>query len=75
MEARMGIANSDIAVGGHYLAGDDQERRVTKIESGKVWYESRSYRLKNEWSFGHSATIPPSIEKFCEACHQVLSKP
>lgn len=71
----MSISHSDIVVGGHYLAGDDQERRVTKLETGKVWYESRSYRLKNEWSFGHVATIPLSIEIFCEACHKVLSKP
>lgn len=68
----MGISPSEIVVGGHYLAGDEQERRITKIENGKVWYQSRSYRLKNEWFFGHAVTIPPSIGTFCEACHQVL---
>ena len=74
-ESKMPISVSDVAVGGHYLSGDEQERRVTKIEGDKVWYESRSYRLKNEWSFGHAKTLPPSIASFCEACYQVLSKP
>jgi hypothetical protein len=44
----MSIQISEVVVGGHYLAGDEQERRVTKVEDGKVWYDSRSYRLKNE---------------------------
>jgi len=70
----MSIAHSDVVVGGHYLAGDEQERRVTKIEDGKVWYESRSHRLKNEWSYGHAKTVPPSTEGFCKACYQVLHK-
>ena len=71
----MPIQISEVVEGGHYLAGDEQERRVTKIEDGKVWYDSRSYRLKNEWSFGHAKTIPASIESFAESCYQVLSKP
>lgn len=71
----MPIPISDVVVGGCYLAGDGQERRVTKIEDGKVWYESRSHRLKNEWSFGHAKTRPPSLKSFAQACHRVLSKP
>jgi hypothetical protein len=33
----MSIQISEVVVGGHYLAGDEQERRVTKVEDGKVW--------------------------------------
>ena len=69
----MPIPLSDIVLDGHYLAGDEQERKVTKIENGKVWYESRSYKLKNDWSFGHPQTMPPSLESFSEACYEILS--
>jgi len=71
----MPISISDVVVGGIYVAGDNQERRVTKIEDGKAHYESRSGNLKNEWSYGHAKTNPPSLESFAQACTSVVSKP
>ena len=71
----MPISISDVVVDGMYVAGANQERRVTKIEDGKVHYESRSGNLKNEWSYGHAKGIPPSLESFAQACTSVISKP
>ena len=71
----MPIQLDKVVMGGRYLAGDEQERRVTKIENGKVYYESRSYRLKNEWSPGHAITMPPSIDSFADACYEILEVP
>ena len=44
----MPISISDVVVGGVFVAGANQERRVTKIEDGKVYFESRSGNIKNE---------------------------
>lgn len=71
----MPIQVDKVVVGGHYLAGNEQERRVTKIENGKVWYEARSYRSKKEWHPGHAITVPPSIDSFAQSCYEVLEVP
>jgi hypothetical protein len=71
----MPIGIVDIVVGGLYATANNQERHVTKIEHGKVHYESRGGNVKNEWSYGHSISQPPSLESFAEACDRVLSKP
>lgn len=71
----MPVSISDVVVGGVYVAGANQERRVTKIEDEKVHYETRSGNLKNEWNYGHAKGNPPSLENFALACTSVISKP
>jgi len=71
----MAIQTSDVVVGGIYATENNQERRVNKIESEKVYYESRGGNVKNEWSPGHTLASPPSIENFADACSRVISKP
>lgn len=71
----MSIDISDVVIGGVYSTANNQERRVTNIENGKVFYESRGGNVKNNWSLGHILASPPSIENFAEACENVISKP
>lgn len=71
----MAILESDVVVGGIYATSSNQHRRVTKIEGGNVHYESRGGNVQNEWSYGHTKAAPPSLEKFAEACSEVISKP
>lgn len=69
----MAISIGDIKIGGLHLAGNEQKRRITQIEEGHVWYESRSHILKNEWSYGHPKNNPPSLESFAADCYQLLT--
>lgn len=71
----MPIDISDVVVGGVYSTANNQERRVTKIDNGKVFYESRGGNVQNEWSPGHTLASPPSIENFAEACDNVIPQP
>ena len=71
----MPIRISEVVVGGTYGTATNQERRVTKIDGGKVHYESRGGNAKGDWIFGHPISSPPSLESFAEACDRVLSKP
>ncbi|MGB4468572.1 MAG: hypothetical protein WBH99_04030 [Azovibrio sp.] len=63
---------SAVITSGHFLTSDEQGRHVTKIEDGKVWYENRSFYLKNESLFGHTRTNPQSIQVFAQTSFQVL---
>jgi len=60
----MSILISEVLVGGICKTTNNQERKVTKIENGKVYYDSRGGNVKNEWSGGHTLATPPTIEKF-----------
>jgi hypothetical protein len=71
----MTISTKDVVIGGIYATATHQERRVTKIEAGKVFYEARSEKLKNAWDPGHALASPPSLESFAAACERVVSKP
>ena len=71
----MSIDISEVVVGGVYSTANNQERRVTKIEDGKVFYDSRGGNVKSDWSPGHTLAKPPSIENFADACDKVISKP
>jgi len=71
----MPILKSEVVVGGVYATDNNQERRVTKIENGKVYYESRGGNVNSAWSPGHPLANPPSIETFAAACSRVISKP
>lgn len=71
----MPIDTSEVVVGGVYSTADNQERLVSRIENGKVFYESRGGNVKNDWSPGHTLANPPSIENFAAACDNVISMP
>lgn len=69
----MAIAASDVVVGGKYRTSNNQERRVTDIINGKVYYDSRGGNVKNQWAPGHSKSNPPTIASFAAACEEVIS--
>lgn len=71
----MPIAQSDVVVGGIYATANNQERRVTRIDNGSVYYEARGGNAQNEWNFGSSLSNPPSLESFANACDRIISKP
>jgi hypothetical protein len=71
----MPITQTDVVVGGIYATESNQERRVTRIENGTVFYESRGGNVKNDWSPGHTLANPPSLENFAAACSRVVSRP
>lgn len=71
----MPIPVSEVVVNGIYGTDSNQERRVSKIENGKVFYESRSGNFQSEWLPGHTLANPPSIDTFSEACSRVILKP
>ena len=71
----MPIPAPEVVVDGIYATANNQERRVSRIENGKVFYESRGGSAKNAWSPGHTLANPPSIEDFATACSRVVSKP
>ena len=71
----MSIKTTEIVVGGIYGTATNQERRVTKIENGKVHYESRGGNVKGDWIYGHPISSPPALDSFAEACDRVISKP
>lgn len=68
----MSLRITDIVVGGIYKTANNQERKVTDIKDGKVYYESRGGNVKNEWSHGYTLASPPSIEKFAEAVEEKI---
>ena len=69
----MPVKISEVIVGGVYATTNNQERRVTKIADGNVFYESRGGNVKNDWAPGHTLASPPSIEDFSDACDKVIS--
>lgn len=69
----MPIQISDVVVGGIYATANNQERRVSRIDQGKVFYESRGGNENNEWAPGHTLASPPSIESFADACDRIIS--
>jgi len=71
----MPVPQSDVRVGGIYSAGDNQHRRVIKIENGFVSWDSRGGNVLNDWSPGHNLTRPTPLEKFAEDCTGIVSIP
>ena len=69
----MPIQETEVVVGGIYEAGNNQQRKVTKIKDGKVFYSSRGGNVKNDWAPGHTLANPPSIKTFADACSKKLS--
>ena len=71
----MSITQADVVVGGIYATENNQERRVTRIENGTVFYESRGGNVESDWSHGHTLANPPALENFAAACTRVVSRP
>lgn len=70
----MPIAESEVIVGGIYALSNNQERRVTTIENGKVRYEVR-VDTKSAWGPGSPAANPPKLKTFANACSHTVAKP
>jgi len=71
----MAISTKDIGVGGIYATAGNQERRVVKIENGRVHYEARGGKVKNKWAPGHAKAKAPTLAAFAKACEKVIEKP
>lgn len=70
----MPIAESEVVVGGIYALSNNQERRVTAIENGKVRYEVR-VDTKSGWGHGSPVANPPKLRTFANACSHTVVKP
>jgi len=70
----MPIAESEVVVGGIYALSNNQERRVTAIENGKVRYEVR-VDTKSGWGRGSPMANPPKLKTFANACNHPVVKP
>ena len=70
----MPIVESDVVVGGIYALSNNQERRVTAIEDGKVRYEVR-VDAKSPWTEGSHAANPPKLATFARACAHRTTRP
>ncbi len=70
----MPIPESEVVVGGLYALSNNQERRVTAIEGGKVRYEVR-VDPKSAWIEGSHAANPPKLKTFAKACGHRIAKP
>jgi hypothetical protein len=68
------IAESEVVVGGIYALSNNQERRVTAIENGKVRFEVR-VDTQSEWSRGSQVANPPKLKTFANACSYTAAKP
>lgn len=71
----MPVKQPDVCVGGIYSAGNNQERRVTKIEKGYVYWDSRGGNVQNDWSPGHTLSRPTPLDKFAMDCTGIVSIP
>jgi hypothetical protein len=71
----MPIDQSKVRVDGIYSAGNNQHRKVVRIESGNVYRESRSGNLQNDWAPGHTLASPTPVAKFAEDCTGIISLP
>ena len=69
----MPIAESEVVVGGIYALSNNQERRVSAIENGKVRYEVRA-DSKGAWSPGSQQANPPKLKTFASACSHTITK-
>ena len=70
----MPIPEFEVVVGGIYALSNNQERRVTAIENGKVRYEVR-VDTKSEWNRGSPVSNPPKLKTFANACSHSVVKP
>jgi len=71
----MPILETQIVVGGIYATPTNQERRVTKIMDGRVYYDARGGNAQNDWGPAHTLANPPTLQTFAQACDRVISVP
>ena len=69
----MPISESEVVVGGIYALSNNQERRVTAIDNGKVRYQVRT-EPKGSWNPGSPAANPPKLKTFARACSHSVAK-
>jgi hypothetical protein len=55
---------SEIKAGHCYATTDNQHRKVARIDSGKVWYETYRADVPGTWGPAHAADAAPSLELF-----------
>ena len=70
----MPISETDVVVGVLYALSNNQERRVSAIENGKVRYQVR-VDAKSEWTDGSHLANPPKLKTFAKACSHRIAKP
>lgn len=70
----MPITESEVVVGGIYALSNNQERRVSVIENGKVRYQVRA-DAKSEWTDGSHVANPPKLKTFAKTCSHRIVKP
>jgi hypothetical protein len=69
----MPISEADVVVGGLYALSNNQERRVSALDNGKVRYQVRV--AKSEWTEGSHPANPPKLKTFAKACSHRIAKP
>ena len=71
----MPIPENQVVVGGIYATPNNQERRVTDINNGMVYYEARGGNVQNDWGPAHALANPPALATFAQACDRVIYIP
>ena len=71
----MPILETQVVVGRIYATPTNQQRRVTKIKDGKVYYDARGGNVQNDWGPGHIYANPPTLHTFAQACNRVTLLP
>jgi predicted nicotinamide N-methyase len=55
---------SDIKAGHCYATAENQHRKVTRIEAGKVWYQTYRADVPGTWAPAHPTDAAPSLDAF-----------
>ena len=58
------MRTSQIKAGHCYATAENQHRKVTRIEAGKVWYDTYRADVPGTWKPAHAAGAAPSLETF-----------
>jgi hypothetical protein len=55
---------SEIKAGHCYATAENQHRKVTRIASGKVWYETYRADVPGTWTPAHAPESAPTLQAF-----------
>jgi hypothetical protein len=55
---------TEIKAGHCYATAENQHRKVTRIEAGKVWYETYRADVPGTWEPAHAVDAAPAVESF-----------
>jgi hypothetical protein len=58
------MQSNEIKAGHCYATGENQHRKVTRIDSGKVWYETYRADVPGTWEPAHAVDAAPSLQSF-----------